>query len=161
MEDSAYSVVQTNDGGYALVGSTSSFGAGNNDFWLVKVDGSGKMQWNKTYGGLGDDRAYSMIQTKDGGYALAGYTHSSGAGKDDFWLIKVDPLGKTQWSRTYGGNETDDAYSVVQTRDGGYALAGVSTSFGAGSGLILDDGDFYLRSNQEIRTCHMSGPGQR
>jgi len=70
----AYSVVQTSDGGYALAGGTNSFGAGGHDFWLVKTDSVGNMQWNKTYGGTNSDRPFFMILTSDGGYAMAGYT---------------------------------------------------------------------------------------
>jgi hypothetical protein len=123
-DDVAYSVVQTSDGGYALAGYTNSSGAGGYDFWLVKTDSGGNMQWNQTYGGLGNDYAYSVVQTSEGGYALAGYTNSSGAGGYDFWLVKTDSGGNMQWSQTYGGAFNDVAYSVVQTSDGGYALAG-------------------------------------
>ena len=129
----AYSVVQTSDGGYALAGITYSFTAGSWDFWLVKTDASGNMQWSKTYGGTGHDYAYSLVQTGDGGYAIAGYTNSFGAGGYDFWLVKTDASGNMQWSKTYGGPGVEIAYSVVQTSDGGYALAGYTNSFGAGS----------------------------
>ncbi len=135
--DYAYSVVQTGDGGYALAGGTASLGAGSLDFWLIETDSAGNMQWNKTYGGAGDDESYSLAQTKDGGYALAGYTTSFGAGKADFWLVKADSAGNMQWNQTYGGTGNDIAYSVVQTRNGGYALAGSTTSYGSGSA------DFY------------------
>ena len=82
--------MQTSDGGYALTGYTDSFGAGGFDFWLVKTDASGIMLWNKTYGGTGADLAYALVQTSDGGFALAGYTYSFGAGSSDFWLVKTD-----------------------------------------------------------------------
>jgi hypothetical protein len=135
-DDTAYSVVQTGDGGYALAGYTYSFGAGGNDFWLVKTDASGNQQWNKTYGGTSDDWAYSVIQTGDQGYALAGVTY--GFGPWDSWLVKTDSSGNQQWNKTYGGTSQDWALSVVQTGDGGYALAGYTYSFGAGGN------DFWL-----------------
>jgi hypothetical protein len=91
--DEAYALVQASDGGYALAGLTNSFGAGNYDFWLVKTDASGAMQWSKTYGGTGDDEAYALVQASDGGYALAGLTNSLGAGNYDFWLVKTDAAG--------------------------------------------------------------------
>jgi len=126
----AHSLVQTSDGGYAIAGYTTSSGAGFQDFWLVKTDVSGNMQWNKTYGGAGDDEARSLVQTSDGGYALAGYTKSFGAGYSDFWLVKTDMNGNMEWNKTYGGIFEDVAVSMVQTNDGGYALTGTTNSFG-------------------------------
>lgn len=137
-DEVAWSAVQTSDGGYALVGSTDSFGGGYSDVWLVKTDASGSMLWNKTYGGGLDEAAYSVKQCSDGGYAMAGYTSSSGAGSADFWLIKTDATGNVEWSRAYGGLSWDCAQSVILTDDGGYALAGQTRSFGSGSG------DFWL-----------------
>ena len=136
--DLASSVMQRYDGGYALAGSTASFGAGYWDFWLVMTDASGNLQWSKTYGGAGSDGASSVVQTGDGGYALAGYTYSFGSGNGDAWLVKTDASGNLQWSKTYGGASGDYASSVVQTGDRGYALAGSTASFGAGSD------DFWL-----------------
>jgi hypothetical protein len=122
--DWAWSMVRTSDGGYALAGRTKSFGAGGiDDFWLVKTDGDGNMQWSRTYGGTGYDYAYSVVQTTDGGYAIAGTIEGSGSDYN-FWLVKTDSLGNMQWNAVYGGSRSDDAYSVIQTSDGGYALAG-------------------------------------
>jgi len=139
--DVTWSVIQTSDGEYIMAGSTDSFGAGFDDVWLVKTDASGNMQWNKTYGGGLDEAAYSVIQTWDGGYAMVGYTASSGAGSSDFWLIKTDASGDIEWSRTYGGSSWDCAQSLIQTSDGGYAIAGQTRSFGVGgdSWLIKTD----------------------
>jgi len=130
--DEAWSVVQTSDGGYALAGYTSTYGAGSSDFWLIKTDSSGNPQWNKTYGGTNWEVCYCAVQTSDGGYALAGYTTSFGAGSYDFWLIKTDSSGNMEWNKTYGGNIWDSCYCVIQTSDGGYALAGWTDSYGAG-----------------------------
>jgi hypothetical protein len=135
-DDYARSVVQTSDGGYALAGFTDSSGAGSFDFYLVKTDSVGNQNWTQTYGGSGDDEAYSLVQTSDGGYALAGYTSSFGAGYYDFYLVKTDSAGNTQWSKTYGGPGDDEAYSLIQTGDGGYALAGYTDSFGGGGYLF-------------------------
>jgi len=128
-DDYAYSVVRTSDGGYAMAGYTNSYGAGSYDAWLVKTDSAGNMQWNQYYGGANDDRAYSVIQTSDGGYALAGFTYDS-SNTWDFWLVKTNSTGGMQWDQPYGGADDDEACSVVQTSDGGYALAGFTYNFG-------------------------------
>jgi len=129
--DYAKSVQQTSDGGYALAGGTDSYGAGSSDFWLVKTDSSGEKQWDKTFGGTRWDYAYSVQQTSDGGYILAGHTYSYGAGSSDFWLVKTDSSGEKQWDKTFGGTGWDSAYSVQQTSDGGYILAGHTFSYSA------------------------------
>jgi len=130
--DYAYSVQQTSDGGYIVVGYTNSFGAGDYDIFLIKADASGNVQWAKTYGGTSGDYAYSVQQTSDGGYIVAGRTYSFGAGYYDIFLIKTDASGNVQWAKTYGGTSGDYAYSVQQTSDGGYIVAGTTWSFGAG-----------------------------
>ncbi len=141
------SVVQTIDGGYVLAGFINSLGdggfsfsgfrdvfiVGNADVWLVKTDSSGNQLWNKTFGGLNDDGAFSLIQTSDGGYALTGNTYSFSAGKNsDFWLIKTDSFGNELWNKTYGGPRDDFGCFGIQTSDGGYALTGITNSSGYG-----------------------------
>jgi len=89
-------------------------------------------EWTRTYGGAGWDRALSVVQTFDGGYALGGFTDSFGAGDWDAWLIKTDEDGNMEWNQTYGGPSDDLGLCPVQTLDGGYALLGSTESFGAG-----------------------------
>ncbi|UCG02675.1 MAG: hypothetical protein JSW11_01530 [Candidatus Heimdallarchaeota archaeon] len=125
-------LVETRDKGYAFAGYTTSFGAGKKDMWLVKTDAQGIMQWNQTYGRAGDEGAKALLQTKDGGYALAGYTSSYGAGKWDMWLIKTDAAGNIQWNQTFGGPENDHAKDLLQTKEGNFVLAGSTRSYGAG-----------------------------
>ena len=91
--DIGQSVQQTSDGGYIMTGYTSSFGAGNWDFWLVKTNAFGTEEWNKTYGGAGTDIGQSVQQTSDGGYIIGGYTISFGAGGSDLWLVKTNAFG--------------------------------------------------------------------
>ena len=140
----AYSIIQTSDGGYVLAGYTGSFGAGGLDVWLVKVDSSGQMQWNETYGGSNNDTAYSLVQTRDGGFALAGYTQSFGAGGSDFWLIKTNSAGRVEWNQSFGGTGEDVAYSLTQTEDNGFALVGSSNSSGTPG-----KNDFWLVKTDE------------
>jgi len=130
--DWATSVQQTSDGGYILAGFTDSYGAGFRDFWLIKTDSNGNKEWDKIFGGTGYDAAYSVQQTSDDGYILAGFTNSYGAGSHDFWLVKTDSNGNKEWDKIFGGTSYDAAYSVQQTSDGGYILAGLTYSYGAG-----------------------------
>ncbi|MBN1358182.1 hypothetical protein JW988_05380 [Candidatus Bathyarchaeota archaeon] len=93
---------------------------------LVGFVGASSEMWTQTYGGTADDYAEAMVQTSDGGYALAGYTTSFGAGSYDFWLVKTDEYGNVEWNQTYGGEDIDHAYALVETSDGGYVIAGGS-----------------------------------
>ena len=135
--DEVSSVQQTSDGGYILAGYTSSFGAGSYDIFFIKADENGNIVWAKTYGGTGGDFSYSVQQTSDGGYIVAGGTNSFGAGGLDVFLIKTDADGNIIWAKTYRRTGDEWARSVHQTSDGGYILAGATNSFGAGSYDIL------------------------
>jgi hypothetical protein len=100
------------------------------DCWLIKTDSSGNKLWDKTFGGTADDFGVSVRQTQDGGYIIAGYTFSFGAGMRDCWLIKTDSSGNKLWDKTFGGTRDDMCYNVLQTPDGGYLLVGNTWSFG-------------------------------
>ena len=130
--DWGYFVAQTTDSGYIVAGRTASFGAGSSDFYLVKTAPDGDTIWTRTYGGTDSDYGYSVVQTTDGGYIVAGGTRSFGAGEYDVYLVKTDALGDTIWTRTYGGSDYDGCRSIVQTSDGGYIIVGETKSFGAG-----------------------------
>ena len=129
--EQAQYMIQTSDGGYAIAGYTESFGAGDKDFLVIKLNSNYSLAWARTFGGAGHDRAESIVQTSDGGYAIAGYTGSFGAGGDDFLVIKVNSGGSLVWARTFGGTGDEWAESIIQTSDGGYAVAGYTGSFGA------------------------------
>lgn len=119
------SVQQTPDGGYVVAGFTESFGAGLWDFYLIKTDSMGTVTWDTTYGGSLDDASYSVQQTLDGGYIIAGFTESFGAGYGDFYLVKTDSLGNLMWDATYGDSSSYEiGSSVQQTSDGGYVVVG-------------------------------------
>jgi hypothetical protein len=136
--EKSFSVEQTTDGGYIVIGRTKTFGAGGYDFYLVKTDSSGNELWTQTYGGSSDERGYFVRQTPDDGYILTGETRSFGSGGSDMYLVKTDASGNTLWTNTYGGTSSDDASCVQLTTDGGYIVGGKTFSYGAGSA------DFYL-----------------
>ncbi|MBU1936638.1 T9SS type A sorting domain-containing protein [bacterium] len=121
---------QTSDGGYIMAGFTNSIGSGDYDYWLLKLDSNGDSLWSHTYGGSDYDYCYSVWECTDGGYVLAGFTASFGAGMDDFWLVKTNANGDSLWSQTYGGSGTDACFGVEQTPDGGYILFGYTDSYG-------------------------------
>lgn len=131
-DDLASFVQPTSDGGFILTGSTQSFGNGGEDIWLIKVDGNGNELWNKTFGGIAIDNAYSLQITFDEGYILAGITKSFGSGEDDIWLIKTNENGDEIWNNKFGGFGNDITYSVQQTADSGYIISGFTNSSGNG-----------------------------
>ncbi len=140
--DKARSIQQTRDGGYIVAGGTSSFGAGGGDVWVLKLRPDGTVEWQKTYGGDNPDGASSIRQTGDGGYIVAGGTRSFGAGNGDFWVLKLRPDGTIEWQKTYGGDNQEGAFSIQQTTDGGYIVAGATGSFGAEEDE--EDYDFWV-----------------
>jgi len=139
--DSGYSVDQTTDGGYIITGSTSSFGAGGSDLYLVKVDSSGDFEWQATFGGPHTDSGRSVQQTSDGGYVVAGHRSGSDFGFFcDVYLVKTDALGNLEWEETFGPLlSLDIGYSVQQTHDGGYVVGGWVQPLESS-----DEGGFYL-----------------
>ncbi len=130
-EDWFRAVVSCSGGGYLLVGGTNSFGYGGYDIYVVKINDSGDTIWTRTYGGLGDDLSFAVIETFDSGYVIAGVTDSYGAGSEDFYIIKINSDGDTIWTRCYDGSDKDLAASIVQTADSGFAVVGYTFSFGA------------------------------
>ena len=173
---------QTSDGGYILGGSSSSsptsikdsnpnkkssidakpdlYGKseknrGNMDYWIVKLDNAGVVQWQKTYGGEYADLLRTMEQTKDGGYILGGYSNSpksgdkteANTGIGDYWIIKINNIGIIEWQKTYGGNGDNQLYVIHQTEDGGYIAGGNSNSTSpltAIGGMVHNGTDYWV-----------------
>jgi len=129
-------------GGFVIAGYTWSYGAGSSDAWLIKTNDDGNQLWAKTYGGSDLDAAYSVKQTTDSGYIIAGYTYSYGYGDADMWLIKTNSDGNEAWNMTYGGSNADFGYSVLCLADG-YLIVGYTESYGYGNDILLVKTDGY------------------
>ncbi len=139
-DDTARSIIQTSDGGYVIAGDTASNNgnvSGNHgtiDMWIIKISSSGVLQWQKSLGGTGFEYAFSIVQSTDGGYAVAGRTESNNGdvsgnqGGNDFWVVKLSSTGTLQWQKTFGGTSGEIANSIITTADGGYAIAGTTQS---------------------------------
>jgi len=140
--DYAFSIQQTSDGGYIMAGYTASNDGdvsgnhGNDDFWVVKLNAEGSITWQKCLGGSNEEWPLSIQQTSDGGYIVAGYTNSNDGDvsgnhnpiTSDYWVVKLNSSGSITWQKCLGGSQDEGAYSIQQTSDGGYIVAGISSS---------------------------------
>ncbi|MBM7560374.1 Ig-like domain-containing protein [Marinitoga litoralis] len=152
--DSAHSIEQTTDGGFIVAGYTKSNDGdvtgnhGGADYWIIKLDSNGNLEWQKTFGGSNWDYAQSIEQTTDGGFIVAGYTWSNdgdvtgnhGLYSYDYWIIKLDENGNLEWQKTFGGSDSDSAHSIEQTTDGGFIVAGSTRSYDGD--VTGDKGDY-------------------
>ncbi len=162
--EGAASVIQTSDGGYLLAGNTdssdgdiSAYHGGDRNMWIVKLSSTGAIEWEKNYGGSMEDRAHSVIQTTDGGYAVAGFSGSADGdatvnkGSLDVWVVKTDGTGTLQWQKSFGGSGIDIANCIKQTADGGFAISGLSNS---------NDGDVSgSHGGQDFWVLKLNGTG--
>ncbi len=161
----------TKDGGYIMVGATLSANGdvsqnhGSYDYWLLKIDGEGKIQWQKSYGGTGVDWAYDVRQVPSGGFIIAGATgsnngdvtanHSLDSNYSDYWIVRVNDTGAIVWQKTLGGSANDEAQSIELSTDGGFMIAGTSTSL---NGDVTDhhgaegDGDYWIVKLNSVGT---------
>lgn len=128
--DTAYTLHQTADGGYVLAGYTQSFGAGDRDFWVVRVDAFGNIVWQRAIGGPLADTAMELVETVDGGFAIAGVTRSYGAGMVSGWVVKLDANGSLLWNRVIGGSNSNSFGGLAATSDGGVIAAGATQPAG-------------------------------
>lgn len=138
-DDIGYSAKQTLDGHYIIAGSTSSYGNGNTDVYLTKMDSMGQLMWSKMYGGFNNDIGKSVIQLSDSGFVVAGFTNSYGAGGYDAFLVKTDKHGNLIWQTTFGGLDWDFADDLVLGSDNHIYVVGNTSSFGSGKkdGFVL------------------------
>ncbi len=146
-DDRGREIIVTNDGGYAIIGSSKSqdgdvsSNSGFNDFWVLKISNSGNLIWEKSFGYSGSDNGFSIIQTHDNGYLISGVidvTSSDGQGNNrlslnrhaggDYWVIKINSAGILQWSRYFGGTFTDTSYALSETQTGNFIIVGSSDS---------------------------------
>lgn len=130
--DRGIDIIQTRDGGYAILGYSSSFGEGSEDLYLVRLDADGQELWSQTYGGQFLDNGWSVFETENGDFTLFGFTNSLGAGGRDYYLLRTDSAGQLLWERTYGGADDEYGWDLSTTADGGFVLAGQTESFGSG-----------------------------
>jgi len=139
-EDDARSIQQTLDGGYIVVGSSNSNNGdvsgnhGGADYWIVKLNSIGDIQWQKSLGGLSNEGANSIKETEDGGYIIAGTSASTNSdvsgnhGSIDYWIVKINIEGNIEWQKSLGGSNQDNLCSITQSFDGGYVIVGYSVS---------------------------------
>lgn len=179
--DDARSVIQTTDGNYVVAGFSSSADGDitnpkeGKDYWIIKLDTNGELLWEKSFGGTGDDEAYSIIQTTDGGFAVAGSTTSEDGditnanGWYDYWILKLDANGNLVWQKSYGEDQGDVAYSIIQTHDGGYGVIGSSTTINGDNdyrfikldalGNVVWDKSFGSSGDDVARSIVQTGDG--
>ena len=154
--DSLNSLIQTNDGGYLLGGSSNSNSSfektedsrGLMDFWIMKLNSNGIIEWQRTIGGEGNDSLYKVIQTYDGGYFIAGYSNSNASGEKiensrgltDYWVLKLNEIGVVEWQKTIGGDSNDFLYSAATCNDAGFIIAGSSSSSVSGDKTLINYG---------------------
>ena len=144
LNDGACCVIESADSCYLIAGYALSFTAGDADMYLIKTDSNGDTIWTKTYGGSKDDQIGTVYETSDKGFIIEGYTKSFGAGGTDIYLVKVDSIGDTIWTKTYGGALAEWGGTVIQSSSGGYSISASTESFGAGGW------DIYLIKTNSI-----------
>jgi len=146
--------LENKDGSYMVAGATNSFGAGDFDFWLLKLDSTGNILWQKTYGGIKRDVATALQQTTDGGYILTGQTASFGKGVYDTLLLKLDNDGTIIWQKNYGGPGDGHAFAVQESNNGDFILVGYENSSGDGG---YDYAVMKVDSEGNIPDCSIVG----
>ena len=131
--DIGYTAIECYQGGFAVAGSTQSYGLGSSSMWLLRTNSTGHPIWNQTYGGTDWDECYDLVECRDGGFAIIGDTLSFGQGHKDVILVRTDVLGKEVWMKTFGGVDDDVGLCIIRCGTTGFTISGTTSSFGAGS----------------------------
>jgi len=129
-QDKGSCIQQIENDGFIILGETYSYGAGERDFYLIRINNTGDTLWTKTFGGILNENPQTIEVTSDGGFIMSGNTESFGSGNSDYYLVRADSNGDTLWTRTYGGVDNESGGDVKQTSDSGFVLVGGSASFG-------------------------------
>ena len=148
LDDFGWGATESVDGGYVITGETFSFGNGQSDIYIFKIDSVGNKVWSNTFGGLSEDVGYSIVNSDDGGYVIASQTRSYGKGGNDGMIVKFDSLGTKKWNRVYGGKGLDYFKSITNDSLNGYVIAGGTRSFNNGDsqGWVMNvDENGYLK----------------
>lgn len=145
-DERAWAFHETSQGGYVIAAETRSYGAGERDLYLIRIDAGGDTVWTRTLGGPGIDRVFATEPTSDGGSVFAGITSNGAAGPLDATLVRIDSAGDVIWAHSYGGEGSDIGHGVAPAPDGGFVLVGYTDSFGAGYS------DVYLVRTDESGT---------
>lgn len=163
--DYAEDVKSTSDGGFIVGGYTQSYGAGNEDAYLLKLDANGNREWFQTYGGTGQDRAYSVHQTSDGGYIFVGQTYITSVG-DKLYCVRTDSVGSIVWSKYYSDASTwSYGYSIFELHDGGFIIGGIHNTYGitykidANGNIVWTprQSPFNQTQNESVQECSDNG----
>lgn len=156
--DQGNAIIPTSDGGFMIAGEVSSPNAnvpnfqGSYDYWAIKLDAAGDIQWQKAMGGTDSDVALATAEAADGGFVLAGYTYSRDGNvaglhqgfNNDYWIVKLSATGELEWAKTYGGNNFDAPNSIILDQDGGYIVGGKAVSFDGDVVGQHGQSDFWL-----------------
>ncbi|HPN13971.1 MAG TPA: hypothetical protein PLA65_18070 [Spirochaetota bacterium] len=126
LDDKIRVIKKTSDSGYIIIGDTFSFGEGDSDIWVVKLNSAYNIEWEKAFGGTSTETASGIVENSDGSFFVAGNTKSYGKGNYDFWMLKLSSLGALEWEKTFGNANNDQAEGIIVGNDGNYIIFGQS-----------------------------------
>jgi predicted secreted protein len=148
-DEEGWDIIECSDGGYAIAGQSSSFGAGDMDLWVIRLNSNGDQVWAYTYGGTDHEESYGdIVQCSDAGFIVGAHTRSFGAGSNDIWVLRIDSTGQHMWNQTYGGVNAEYCGGIIPCSGGGFAISGTTYSFGLGVSDVwlirIDDAGNHL-----------------